>query len=392
MAITKLNTYEVGVNADLSNALNNIDYNRIGIDTTTIKYAAFPASGIFIAKGFLLECGGNLYTSSSDVVISSISQKYIAFDPVSLTFSGETAIGVFDSSKNGYYIGAKRVIRWSKGSSRRTQIYGMDSGIAVDQTGGLIIGTAENGGGEKSVNVGLSNSSSGSESVALGSNVEATASNALAIGAGIGYASADNSISIGGNATAERAIVIGNSLGSGVYSVVIGQLAEASGLNSFAGGKHAKSAGESSVSIGDGSEAAGTGGAAVGKNSKAAGGGLALGNGAFADGEGIAIGKDALAYGGTFVWAGEQFKTSPLVKQSRTLVNGAFTLEAGHYIMCNQTPAADVSIQASFSAGWATIDLMTGTGDATASFFSDGENMRLNNTSGVTATLEYYKW
>jgi len=59
MAVTQLNTYEAGVSADLTNALNNIDYNRIGDDLTWLE---LDGSTVKVSIGSLIEANGSLYT------------------------------------------------------------------------------------------------------------------------------------------------------------------------------------------------------------------------------------------------------------------------------------------------------------------------------------------
>ena len=58
MAITQQNTYVIGSNNDLTNALNNIDNNRIGTDLTWLEN---DGGTVKVSVGSLIESQGSLY-------------------------------------------------------------------------------------------------------------------------------------------------------------------------------------------------------------------------------------------------------------------------------------------------------------------------------------------
>lgn len=127
----KKNLYLPGQN--LSNLANNTDYNRVGDDKTVIEvdFTGSPAE-VTIKTGSIFECNGNLYTVTADEVftLSTVNDKYIIFDPATLTYAGSTTPGTFDPTQLGFYSGGlnnKRTLKWYIDQDAET--FGVDQRI-----------------------------------------------------------------------------------------------------------------------------------------------------------------------------------------------------------------------------------------------------------------------
>lgn len=110
MSTDKKNTYVIGSNNDLTNALNNIDYNRIGEDSTIVEW---DGSQFLVKVGSSLEVNGNLYAvGTADETIAASSGVVVYNEATGWAISGDTP--VLRADKGGYYLadGVTRVTRW----------------------------------------------------------------------------------------------------------------------------------------------------------------------------------------------------------------------------------------------------------------------------------------
>ena len=108
MSVTKLNTYEIGVNNDLENAMLNIDVNRIGTDLTVLE----DDGGTFkVIVGSLIEAEGSVYvvdTGSETPTGTQEPEAYLFFDPSVPGFVWSTTRGAWDGTRAGWYDGSDR--------------------------------------------------------------------------------------------------------------------------------------------------------------------------------------------------------------------------------------------------------------------------------------------
>lgn len=107
MAITKKNTYVIGSNNDLSNALLNVDLNRIGTDLTQLELDTVPKVSI----GSVIEAEGSIYVVDTAAVTPSGTAEdgaYLFFDPSGPSFAWSTTPGTYDAERGGIYDGSDR--------------------------------------------------------------------------------------------------------------------------------------------------------------------------------------------------------------------------------------------------------------------------------------------
>ena len=135
MAFEKKNTYEVGVNNDLTNVVANVDINRVGLDKTVVEYSA---PNFIIKAGSLIEANGNVYSVTSDESITAADGN-LCFNESTGFFIDNVETPVYDPAKGGYYINA---------TDRVTRFYLTSSGnvtIPVNRTPGLSINETTGG-------------------------------------------------------------------------------------------------------------------------------------------------------------------------------------------------------------------------------------------------------
>lgn len=114
MAVVKKNTYEAGVNNDVTNVVQNVDLNRLGIDNTKLD-----GSPLEVQIGSIIECNGSLYAVEGAVEsitnIGTAFPSYIYFDSSTESFIASTEVPLYNSSKNGYYsptVSTRRATKW----------------------------------------------------------------------------------------------------------------------------------------------------------------------------------------------------------------------------------------------------------------------------------------
>lgn len=109
--ITKLNNYIPG--QDVPDITDNIDIDRLGIDKTmiTVNYGVSPAQ-VTILKGALIEANGDTYLETTDntFAMANASHNYLTFNGTS--YSSAASIGTFDITKQGYYSGSARTLKY----------------------------------------------------------------------------------------------------------------------------------------------------------------------------------------------------------------------------------------------------------------------------------------
>jgi hypothetical protein len=103
----KKNTYEVGVNNDLSNVVANVDINRVGLDKTVVEYSA---PNFIIKAGSLIEANGNVYSVTSDESITAADGN-LCFNESTGFFIDNVETPVYDPVRTGYYISNDRVTK-----------------------------------------------------------------------------------------------------------------------------------------------------------------------------------------------------------------------------------------------------------------------------------------
>jgi hypothetical protein len=113
MAIDRKNSYVVGSNNDLTNALLNIDLNRIGGDLT---YLENDGGTLKVSVGSLIESQGSIYAvSGAAETPSGTAQEgaYLFFDDSVPEFVWSTTAGTYDPTRGGFYDGSnRRQCRW----------------------------------------------------------------------------------------------------------------------------------------------------------------------------------------------------------------------------------------------------------------------------------------
>ncbi len=107
MSVTKLNTYEIGVNNDLTNALGMIDVNRVALDLTALELDTVPKVSIgslIESQGSVYEVTGSLFTPTG----SAVAGAYLFFDDTVPGFAWSTTRGTWDATRGGWYDGSDR--------------------------------------------------------------------------------------------------------------------------------------------------------------------------------------------------------------------------------------------------------------------------------------------
>ena len=105
MSVTLLNTYEIGVNQDLSNALAMIDVNRIARDLTMLELDTVPK----VSVGSLIESQGSVYIVSGSAFTptgSAVAGAYLFFDDTVPGFLWSAVAGTYDPTRGGIYNGS----------------------------------------------------------------------------------------------------------------------------------------------------------------------------------------------------------------------------------------------------------------------------------------------
>ena len=108
MGITQKDTYVIGSNADLSNALLNIDLNRIGGDLT---YLENDGGTLKVSIGSLIESEGSIYavdTAAETPTGSAVDGAYLFFDASVPGFVWSSTAGTYDATRGGLYDGSDR--------------------------------------------------------------------------------------------------------------------------------------------------------------------------------------------------------------------------------------------------------------------------------------------
>jgi len=165
MGITQKDTYVIGSNADLSNALLNIDLNRIGGDLT---YLENDGGTLKVSIGSLIESEGSIYavdTAAETPTGSAVDGAYLFFDASVPGFVWSSTAGTYDATRGGLYDGSdRRQCRFRLKSSTTwdvllfpespdvaiegnltvdSDIFGDTIGSHVGTTEGLHVGTTE---------------------------------------------------------------------------------------------------------------------------------------------------------------------------------------------------------------------------------------------------------
>ena len=108
MAIDKKNEYVIGSNQDLSNALLNIDLNRVSGDLT---YLEDDAGTLKVSIGSLIEANGSIYAVSGSAETPTGTAEdgaYLFFDPSGPSFAWSTTPGTYDATLGGIYDASDR--------------------------------------------------------------------------------------------------------------------------------------------------------------------------------------------------------------------------------------------------------------------------------------------
>jgi hypothetical protein len=114
MAITKQNTYEIGVNNDVSNLADNVTLNRLGTDKT---FCEISGGNLLIKVGSLIEANGELWAVDTSDISITLADGYLVFDDATPEFkivNSETA--ELDPDRVGFYRPSpndtEKVTRW----------------------------------------------------------------------------------------------------------------------------------------------------------------------------------------------------------------------------------------------------------------------------------------
>jgi hypothetical protein len=108
MAITQKNEYVIGSNNDLSNALLNIDLNRLGGDLT---YLENDGGTLKVSVGSLIESQGSIYqvaTAAETPTGTAQDGAYLFFDDSVPGFVWSNTAGTYDPTRGGIYDGSDR--------------------------------------------------------------------------------------------------------------------------------------------------------------------------------------------------------------------------------------------------------------------------------------------
>lgn len=108
MAVQQKNSYVIGSNADLSNALLNIDLNRLGGDLT---YLENDGGTLKVSVGSLIESEGSIYqvaTAAETPTGTAQDGAYLFFDASIPGFAWSTTAGTYDPTRGGIYDASDR--------------------------------------------------------------------------------------------------------------------------------------------------------------------------------------------------------------------------------------------------------------------------------------------
>jgi hypothetical protein len=113
MAITQKNTYAIGSNNDLTNALAMIDLNRI---LAQDRVRVFDDSGTLkVAVGSLVEANGSIYQVETAAETPSGSPAvfdFLYFDDSGPSFEWSSAVGTWSDTLQGWYNSGKKRLGW----------------------------------------------------------------------------------------------------------------------------------------------------------------------------------------------------------------------------------------------------------------------------------------
>lgn len=167
MSIDQKNTYVIGSNNDLSNALLNIDLNRIGVDLTYMEIEPFT-SNLVVSVGSIIEANGSLYVVEGSAYDPSGTQTdgaFLFFDDSVPGFVWSTTEGEYDPDRGGFYDASdRRQCRWqvsgTTGLIHRSDMYTkaqrfdgkVDIGGLLHVAGNLSVGGNISGNGTLAVN------------------------------------------------------------------------------------------------------------------------------------------------------------------------------------------------------------------------------------------------
>jgi hypothetical protein len=109
MAVAQKNTYVIGSNNDLTNALGMIDVNRIGLDLT---YLEDDAGTIKVSVGSLIESQGSVYAVETAAETPNGAPPsdgdYLFFDDTLEQFVWSSLAGTYDPTRGGVYDASDR--------------------------------------------------------------------------------------------------------------------------------------------------------------------------------------------------------------------------------------------------------------------------------------------
>jgi hypothetical protein len=184
MSVVKVNTYETGVNNDITNVVENVDANRLGTD---LSHVVWSGSAFVVKSGSIVEANGSLYVVQTDIGLGN-STGFLTFDSSTLAFAivDTSRTGKYDAGKSGYYNSATvRILKWRLTTGGSLGIFYNNIGQNPEPTSnlGLAIGQANTSVGVDAQAIGARNTSNGIESITYGVDNSATA-NGISLGSG----------------------------------------------------------------------------------------------------------------------------------------------------------------------------------------------------------------
>jgi hypothetical protein len=300
MAVVKQNTFQPGVNNDVTNVCVNVDLNRIGTDLSQVVWSG---TQYVLKAGTLVEANGSLYANDADINLGNTSGD-LDFNSSTLAFSIGTGAATYNPAKGGLYVSANvRRLKWGMVSGGTFGIRENKIGLGpapVNNTGynvgDLNTSTAENaqafGRNNNATNIntaafGVNNTAGGSSASASGQNNNSSGALSSAhgqsnISAGLrssamgnaNIASGENSSGMGrsNEANALRSSAHGNgNTASGTDSSAHGRANVVSNTDASAFGMQVTASGLRASGFGNGSTASGTDSAAMGRGNTASG-------------------------------------------------------------------------------------------------------------------------
>jgi len=225
MSVVKVNTYEIGVNNDLTNVVQNVDANRLGTD---LSHIVWSGSAFVVKTGSIVEANGSLYVVQADIGIGN-STGFLTFNSATLAFSivDTSRTGKYDAGKSGYYNSATvRILKWRTTAGGSHGIFNNNIGQNPDPTSnrGLAIGQVNTAIGDDAQAVGARNTANGAGSITYGNDNISEAG-----GTSLGDDNrTSNGVSVGaGNKTQ---LGTGPNAGVGIDNIVSGLLSSSSGI------------------------------------------------------------------------------------------------------------------------------------------------------------------